>query len=169
MKIAQHIFVSVLVLFISLLGFIFHHRWMWHSMMQIKNTSFISLSLDSYGSPLLFAGALLAVLPLYFMVNRLTAIRNMMAALLFLVITYSFGYLFYWLRLQYFIGLTEEYQPGNHIQNSIGVNSFQFELYVIFGLLTGFLISLLFFRFLKRGSVSKASYKGNHNDELIDR
>lgn len=169
MKIAQHIFVSILVMVIVWIGFTFHDRWMWHSLMQIKNTSFVSYGLDSGGNPLLFTGALLAVLPFYFIVNKFAGIRNMLFAFLFLVITYSFGYLFYWMRLHYFIGLTEEFRTGNRIQNSIAVNSFQFETYFTFGLLTGILVSLFLFRFLQRKKVIKSSLKANQNNELIDR
>lgn len=166
MKIAQHIIISFLVLLVAIGGHIYHFRLMWHSMMHIKNTSFISYGFEPYGNPLFFTGALISVLLLYFILNRLIKIPNIIFALLFLIITYLFGVFFWWIRLQYLKGISENYPIKSGIRNSIAVNSFQFEFYFMLGIVIGFLICLVLFPFLFRKI--KSLGKSKQTNELID-
>lgn len=169
MKLAQNIIILFICLLIAVLGFYYHFTWIQDSMKQFArfNVSFSVYGLSSMGSPFLFVFALVLVIPLYFIVNALVEIRNLGFALFYLGITYSFGALFWWIRLQYLIESVRNYKVGSGIRQNIAVNSLNLEVYTLVGFIVGAILSALLIKIIHR--IFPAKINDHYDQDLLDK
>ena len=148
MKATHYIVIFSFSIFLAVLGFFFYFDLINLSIRQFTNVSFGVPGTGSTEAPLTFALSFLSISVMFILVNWVSQIRNVSQIFLFYLLTMVFGVLFWYFRLEYFKGLTEDILqqgiPSSKLH--VAVSHVQLEIFCWLGFGVGALISLIWLR-----------------------